>query len=143
MATIKIKQLDKNATMPIYQSEGAAGFDLCSSVDITIKAGKWALIKTGLSFSFSKKYEVQIRPRSGLALKHGITILNTPGTIDSDYRGEIQVIAINLGDEDFEVKAGDRIAQAVLCKVKRAKLKETKFLSRTKRGSGGFGSTGI
>ena len=143
MAVIKIKKMDKNATIPMYQSDGASGFDLCSSVNITIKSGKWALIKTGLSFSFSKKYEIQIRPRSGLALKYGITILNTPGTIDSDYRGEIQVIVINLGDEDFDIKVGDRIAQAVLCKVKRAKLKETRFLNKTKRGNGSFGSTGI
>lgn len=142
MASIKIKKIDVNAVIPKYQSDGASGFDLCSSVNTTIKAGKWSLVKTGLSFSFKKKYEIQIRPRSGLALKHGITVLNTPGTIDSDYRGEIQIIMMNLSDTDFEVKIGDRIAQAVLCKVERAKIKKVNILKNTKRGSGGFGSTG-
>lgn len=142
MATLKIKKLIPNAIIPKYQSKEAAGFDLCSSQDLTLQKGKWALIPTGLSFSFPKNYEVQVRPRSGLALKYGITILNSPGTIDSDYRGEIKVIAINLGEEDFKINAGDRIAQAVLCRVKQAKIKVVQTLDKTKRGEKGFGSTG-
>ncbi|WP_416831097.1 dUTP diphosphatase, partial [Helicobacter ganmani] len=119
-----------------------AGFDLCASENLILEKGKWGLIPTGLSFSFPKGYEIQVRPRSGLALKYGITILNSPGTIDSDYRGEIKIIAINFGDEDFKINAGDRIAQAVLCKVKQAKIKAVQTLDKTKRGKKGFGSTG-
>ncbi|MDE5603379.1 MAG: dUTP diphosphatase [Helicobacter sp.] len=142
MATLKVKKLSPKAVLPQYQSKGAAGFDLCSTEELVIPIGKWALIPTGLAFGIKKGYEIQIRPRSGLALKYGLTILNTPGTIDSDYRGEIKIIAINFGEEDFRVKAGDRIAQAVLCKVKQAKIKQTASLDKTKRGSCGFGSTG-
>ncbi|TLD87829.1 dUTP diphosphatase [Helicobacter sp. MIT 05-5294] len=142
MATLKIKKLIPNAVIPQYQSKEAAGFDLCASEGKLVKKGKWALIPTGLSFSFPKNYEVQLRPRSGLALKHGITLLNSPGTIDSDYRGEIKIIVINLGEEDFTINAGDRIAQAVLCKIKQAKIKIVKALDTTKRGESGFGSTG-
>lgn len=142
MPILKIKKLNPNAKIPQYQSSGAAGFDLCAVKESVIPAGKWALIPTGLAFSIKKHYEIQVRPRSGLALNYGITILNTPGTIDSDYRGEIKVIVINLGEEDFTIKVGDRIAQAVLCKVKQAKFKEVKKLDETKRSQGGFGSTG-
>lgn len=142
MATLKIKKLDSNATIPEYQSKGASGFDLCSLGEVSIPQGKFALIATGLAFSIKEGYEIQVRPRSGLALKHGITVLNTPGTIDSDYRGEVKVILINLGNEDFVIKKGERIAQAVLCKIKQAKIKEVDFLDETKRGSNGFGSTG-
>ncbi|WP_104722562.1 dUTP diphosphatase [Helicobacter mesocricetorum] len=142
MATLKVKKLSPKAVLPKYQSSGAAGFDLCAIEDLTIPPGKWALIPTGLAFGIKSGYEIQIRPRSGLALKYGFTILNTPGTIDSDYRGEIKVIAINLGEEEFVIRIGDRIAQAVLCKVKQAKIKETASLDKTKRGSCGFGSTG-
>ncbi|WP_297812703.1 dUTP diphosphatase [uncultured Helicobacter sp.] len=142
MAILKIKKLTPNAIIPNYQSEEAAGFDLCASENLTLERGKWALIPTGLSFSFPKNYEIQIRPRSGLALKYGITILNSPGTIDSDYRGEIKVIVINLGEEAFKINKGDRIAQAVFCKVKKANIKVIQELDETKRGKGGFGSTG-
>lgn len=143
MATLKVKKLSSKAVLPKYQSRGAAGFDLCSTEELVIPVGKWALIATGLAFGIKRGYEIQIRPRSGLALKYGFTILNTPGTIDSDYRGEIKVIAMNFGEKDFRIKVGDRIAQAVLCKVKQAKIKETASLNKTKRGSCGFGSTGI
>lgn len=143
MATLKVKRLSPKAVLPKYQSRGAAGFDLCSIEELVIPTGKWALIGTGLAFGIKRGYEIQIRPRSGLALKYGFTILNTPGTIDSDYRGEIKVIAMNFGEKDFKVKVGDRIAQAVLCKVKQAKIKESILLDETKRGSCGFGSTGI
>ncbi|MDD6055969.1 MAG: dUTP diphosphatase [Helicobacter sp.] len=142
MAKLKILKLNENATIPAYQSKGAAGFDLCASEELLLKKGEFALVPTALSFSFSKKYEVQIRPRSGLALKHGISVLNTPGTIDSDYRGEIKVLLINLGEEDFAIKKGDRIAQAVLSPIKQAKIKVVKKLDSTKRGEKGFGSTG-
>ena len=113
------------------------------SEPVVIKPFKRAVIPTGLSFSIPKGYEVQIRPRSGLAAKNGITVLNTPGTIDSDYRGEIKVILINLGDEDFTVNNGDRIAQMVVQKVKQASFEVVDNLDETERGSGGFGSTGV
>ncbi len=142
MATLKIKLLNKNAKIPEYQSKGAAGFDLCASEEVLLRRGEWALVPTGLSFSFSKKYEIQIRPRSGLAIKHGISVLNAPGTVDADYRGEIKVILWNCGGEDFTIKIGDRIAQAVLSPIERAKFKVVSALNKTKRGSGGFGSTG-
>ena len=143
MATLKIQLLRPNATLPKYQSKGASGFDLCACEAMVIKAGEFTLVPTGLSFSFSKKYEVQVRPRSGLALKYGISVLNTPGTIDADYRGEIKVILINHSKEDFSINVGDRIAQAVLCPIKKAKLKVVAKLDETKRGAGGFGSTGL
>lgn len=142
MATLKIQLLNTSATLPKYQSKGAAGLDLCASEECVVKKGEWAAISTGLSFSFKNKYEVQIRPRSGLALKYGISVLNAPGTIDSDYRGEIKVILVNFGTEDFAIKIGDRIAQAVLCPIKQAKIKNVKKLDSTKRGEKGFGSTG-
>ncbi|MCI7047359.1 dUTP diphosphatase [Helicobacter sp.] len=142
MAILKIRKLVPEAILPKYQTQGSAGFDLCAVQSTTIPAGKWALIPTGLAFSFKEGYEMQVRPRSGLALQYGITLLNTPGTIDSDYRGEIKVIMMNLGNEDFVINKGDRIAQAVLCKVKQAKIKEVEVLDETKRGEGGFGSTG-
>lgn len=139
---LKIKKLNTQAIIPAYQSEEAAGFDLHSIEDIVIKVGERKLIGTGLAFEIEKGYEVQIRPRSGLAFKHGITVLNSPGTIDSDYRGEIKVLLVNLGEEDFEIKKGERIAQAVIAPVVQAEFEEVKELSDTKRGSGGFGSTG-
>jgi dUTP pyrophosphatase len=139
---LKIKKLNEKAIIPAYQSEEAAGFDLHSIEDIVIKVGERKLIGTGLAFEIEKGFEVQIRPRSGLAFKHGITVLNSPGTIDSDYRGEIKVLLVNLGEEDFEIKKGERIAQAVIAPVVQAEFEEVKELSDTKRGSGGFGSTG-
>ena len=139
---VKIKKLNKEAIIPSYQSEEAAGFDLHSIEDCVLKRGERKLIGTGLAFEIEKGYEIQIRPRSGLAYKKGITVLNSPGTIDSDYRGEIKVLLINLGSEDFEIKKGDRIAQAVIAPVIQAEFVEVDSLSETKRGSGGFGSTG-
>jgi dUTP pyrophosphatase len=139
---LKVKKLNSDAIIPAYQSEEAAGFDLHSIEDVILKPGERKLIGTGLAFEIEKGYEIQIRPRSGLAFKHGITVLNTPGTIDSDYRGEIKVLLINLGEEDFEIKKGERIAQAVVAPVVQAKFEEVEKLSDTKRGSGGFGSTG-
>ena len=139
---LKIKKLTPDAVIPAYQTELAAGFDLHSVEDYVLKRGKRQLIKTGLAFEIEPGYEVQIRPRSGLAYKHGITVLNTPGTIDADYRGEIMVLLINLGEEDFEIKKGERIAQAVIAPVIQAQFVEVDELSDTKRGKGGFGSTG-
>jgi dUTP pyrophosphatase len=139
---LKIKKLNPDAIIPAYQSEEAAGFDLHSIEDVILKPGERKLIKTGLAFEIEKGFEIQIRPRSGLAYKHGITVLNSPGTIDSDYRGEIKVLLINLGNESFEIKKGERIAQAVVAPVVQVKFEEVETLSDTKRGSGGFGSTG-
>jgi len=140
---LKIKKLNQEALIPSYQTEEAAGFDLHSVDEVIIKKGERKLISTGLAFEIEKGYEVQIRPRSGLAFKHGVSVLNSPGTIDSDYRGEIKVLLINLGDKDFEIKKGDRIAQAVIAPVVQAKILEVDELSSTERGSGGFGSTGV
>ncbi len=139
---LKIKKLTQEAVIPAYQTELAAGFDLHSIEDYMLKRGERKLIKTGLAFEIEPGYEVQIRPRSGLAFKHGITVLNTPGTIDADYRGEIMVLLINLGEDDFEIKKGERIAQAVIAPVIQAEFVEVEELSETKRGKGGFGSTG-
>ena len=135
----------KGAIIPEYKTSGAAGADLCALLDapLTIPAGRSAMVPTGLFFEIPEGYEVQVRPRSGLAAKNGITVLHTPGTIDGDYRGEIKVILINLGEADFTVNAGDRIAQMIVAPVTQAKFTLTDSLSETERGSGGFGSTGI
>ena len=139
---LKIKKLNPKAIIPAYQTEEAAGFDLHSIEDIVLKPNERKLISTGLAFEIEVGYEVQIRPRSGLAFKEGITVLNSPGTVDSDYRGEIKVLLINLGDKEFEIKRGDRIAQAVVAPIIQAKIVEVDKLSITKRGEKGFGSTG-
>jgi dUTP pyrophosphatase len=139
---LKIKKLKQEAHIPSYQTKEAAGFDLHAIEDVVINPGERKLIGTGLAFEIEFGYEVQIRPRSGLAYKHGITVLNTPGTIDSDYRGEIKVLLINLGKEAFEIKVGERIAQAVVAPIKQAEIVEVEELSDTTRGEGGFGSTG-
>jgi len=133
------------AVLPVYKTEGAAGADLCAFVaePVTIAVGKTAIVPTGLFFEIPLGYEVQVRPRSGLAAKNGVTVLNTPGTIDSDYRGEIKVILINLGDKDFVINNGDRIAQMVVAPVTQASFELTSELSDTERGTGGFGSTGV
>ncbi len=140
---LRVKKLNKDAKIPAYQTKEAAGFDLHAIEDAILKVGERKLIGTGLAFEIEKGYEVQIRPRSGLAFKYGITVLNSPGTVDSDYRGEIKVLLINLGEKEFEIKKGDRIAQAVIAPVIQAKIKEVEELSSTDRGSGGFGSTGV
>lgn len=131
--------------LPHYASSGAAGMDLLAAIDadITIRAGERALVPTGLKIGLPAGYELQIRPRSGLALKHGITLPNTPGTIDEDYRGEIGVIVLNAGQEDFVITRGMRIAQAVLAPVIRLTWVEVSALDETARGAGGFGSTGM
>ena len=142
MIKLKVKKLNKLAQIPAYQTEEAAGFDLHSVEDVVIAPNERKLIGTGLAFDIPAGYEIQIRPRSGLAYKHGITVLNTPGTIDSDYRGEIKVLLINHSDEKFEIKVSERIAQAVIKEVIQATFEEVDELSETKRGAGGFGSTG-
>jgi len=144
MIEILIKRLSKEVSLPKYETSGSSGMDLAANIDdkITIDSGKTVIIPTGLSLSIPKGFEVQIRPRSGLAAKQKITVLNTPGTIDADYRGEIKVILINLGKDSFIVERGLRIAQMVVCPVVQAQLKEVDDLSETERGKGGFGSTG-
>ena len=129
--------------LPAYATDGAAGMDVVSAQDLTLAPGTRAAVATGFAMAIPHGFEVQVRPRSGLALKHGITCLNTPGTIDSDYRGEVKVILANLGSEPFEIKRGDRIAQLVPAPVQRATLCEVSSLEDTARGSGGFGSTGV
>ncbi|WP_104697742.1 MULTISPECIES: dUTP diphosphatase [unclassified Helicobacter] len=140
---IKIKKIHPDAIIPEYQTSGAAGFDIHSIDDYTIRARDALLIKTGLAFELEEGFELQIRPRSGLALKHKITVLNSPGTIDSDYRGEIMVILYNHSSDDFVIRKGDRIAQGVVAKYERAVFEICEELSDTKRGEGGFGSSGI
>jgi len=132
----------ENLPLPRYATEGAAGMDVVAAEDLTLVPGARRAVATGFAMAIPAGYEVQVRPRSGLALKHGITCLNTPGTIDSDYRGEIKVILANLGNEDFPIARGDRIAQLVPAPVQRADLDEVTSLDQTTRGAGGFGSTG-
>lgn len=146
MNTVNIKCVaSKGAVIPEYKTAGAAGADLCALLEepLIIPAGRSVMVPTGLFFEIPQGYEVQVRPRSGLAAKNGVTVLNTPGTIDSDYRGEIKVILINLGAADFTVNSGDRIAQMVIAPVTQAAFTITDSLSETERGSGGFGSTGV
>lgn len=143
---VKIKRLEGNdLELPSYETKNSAGMDLraCITENIVLKKGERKLIKTGISIALPENYEAQVRPRSGLALKNGITVLNTPGTIDADYRGEIGVILINLGDSDFTIERGMRIAQMVIAPVVQAELVEVKELDETSRGKGGFGSTGV
>jgi len=128
--------------LPSYASDGAAGLDVVAAEDLTLAPGARHAVATGFAIAIPPGYEVQVRPRSGLALKHGITCLNTPGTIDCDYRGEVKVILANLGSEPFEVKCGERIAQLVPAPVLRAEFTEVESLDETHRGAGGFGSTG-
>ena len=144
MTKIQIKKLSDSVLIPKYETTGSSGLDIAAHIpnNIIIDPGEKALISTGLSIAIPKGYEVQIRPRSGLAAKKNITVLNTPGTIDADYRGEIKVILINLGKEKFIIKNGERIAQMVVCPVVQAYLEEVNELTNTDRGSGGFGSTG-
>lgn len=144
MVKVLIKKLDPLVKLPEYKTSGASGLDLMAFIKepIEIKPKTSSLIPTGLSVAFSEDYEIQIRPRSGLAAKKNITVLNTPGTIDSDYRGEIKVIIYNHGDENFLVNNGDRIAQMILAPVVKMELEEVNNLPESIRGKGGFGSTG-
>jgi len=128
--------------LPCYASGGAAGLDIAAAESLILEPGGRHAVATGFSIAIPEGFEVQVRPRSGLALKHGITCLNTPGTIDSDYRGEVKIILANLGGEPFEIVRGERIAQLVPAAVQRALLAEVESLADTKRGAGGFGSTG-
>lgn len=142
---LKIKKLAHyKGELPAYQSALASGFDVRAQVDrpVLLEPGERAMIATGLSFEIPAGYEIQARPRSGLAAKHGISVVNTPGTIDADYRGEVKIILINLGLEAFEIKDQERIAQLVLAPVVQAQFEVTEELSETQRGAGGFGSTG-
>ena len=145
-ATLELKRLDhgKDLPLPAYQSDLAAGLDLLAAVEatLTLAPGERTLVPTGLAMALPAGFEAQVRPRSGLAAKHGITVLNTPGTIDADYRGEVRVILINLSQEPFEIVRGERIAQMVIAPVAQASLQEVDVLSDTERGAGGFGSTG-
>ena len=144
MIKIQIKKLSNSISNPKYETSGSSGMDIAAYIedDMIIHPGEKSLVPTGLSIAIPRGYEIQIRPRSGLAAKKNITVLNTPGTIDADYRGEIKVILINFGKEKFIIKNGDRIAQMVVAPVVQADLEEVKELSGTERGSGGFGSTG-
>ena len=143
---LQIKRLEgNNLELPKYKTEGSAGMDLMACIDenIILKPLERKLIKTGIAIALPNTYEAQVRPRSGLALKNGISVLNTPGTIDADYRGEIGVILINLSNEDFVVERGMRIAQLVISPIVQAELVEVEELDETLRGQGGFGSTGV
>ena len=144
MVRVLIKKLDPKVILPAYKTSGASGMDLVAfmSKRVIIKPQSSALIPTGLSVAFSKDYEIQIRPRSGLAAKNNISVLNTPGTIDSDYRGELKIIIFNHSKDDFVVNNKDRIAQMVLTPIAKMELEETNELPKTLRGEGGFGSTG-
>jgi dUTP pyrophosphatase len=144
---IKIKRLDETADLPLpsYESEGSSGMDLRASVTepVLLNPGEIRLIPTGLAISVPHGYEAQIRPRSGLALKHGIGMVNSPGTIDSDYRGEIGIIVVNWGQRPFTIRRGDRVAQMIITKVYKADIMEVGVLESTERGEGGFGHSGV
>ena len=143
MVKLLIKKLQKNIILPEYKTDGSSGMDLMANIERTVKIlpGEKKIIPTGIMVAIPEKYEIQIRPRSGLAAKNGISVLNTPGTIDSDYRGEIKIILINFGKDIFEINKNDRIAQMVVCPIIKVELKEVKNLPETLRGEGGFGST--
>jgi dUTP pyrophosphatase len=141
---VRITRVRPDAQLPKYMSDGAAGMDLAASLDadVTIAPGGRALVGSGVAIALPHGYEAQVRPRSGLAFKHGVTVLNAPGTVDEDYRGEIKVLLVNHGDAAFVVRAGERIAQLVIAKVARVRLDEVPDLDATKRGAGGYGHTG-
>ncbi len=144
MACLKYKA-EKSVTIPSYQSSGSSGMDVCAHIEksITLEPGKAEAIPTGLFLEIPEGYEVQVRSRSGLALKNNVFVLNSPGTIDSDYRGEVKIILFNLSETPFIINNGERIAQLVLCKCEKAELVRSDSLSDTERGCGGFGSTGV
>ena len=143
---IAVTRLPHNADLPLpaYETAQSAGMDLAAAIDapMTLAPGKRAMVPTGLAIALPAGFEAQVRPRSGLAAKNGVTVLNTPGTIDADYRGEVKVILVNLGEDSFEIERGMRIAQMVIAPVTQASFTEVDSLSETERGSGGFGSTG-
>ena len=139
---LRFKRVHPDAVLPSYAHPSDAGMDVRSVEDLTLAPGKRALVHTGLVMLLPPGYEAQVRPRSGLALKNGVTVLNTPGTIDSGYRGEVGVILVNLGESEFSVKRGDKVAQVVIAPVTQPEIAETEFIDETDRGAGGFGSTG-
>ncbi|NCP20278.1 MAG: dUTP diphosphatase [Erythrobacter sp.] len=141
---VRIKRLEhgQGLDLPVYATAGAAGMDVHAAEDVELAAGARHAVATGFAVAIPEGYEIQVRPRSGLAFKHGVTVPNTPGTIDSDYRGELKVLLINHGSETFAIHRGDRVAQLVLAPVTRARFQEVEDLDETARGSGGFGSTG-
>lgn len=141
--TLRFKKIHPDATLPSYAHASDAGMDVRSVEDVTVPAMGRVLVHTGLVMLLPPMYEAQVRPRSGLALKHGITVLNAPGTIDSGYRGEVCVILANFGDSDFQVKKGDKVAQIVVAPVVQAEIEEVSEIDETDRGAGGFGSTGV
>lgn len=138
---IRIKKIDKDLPIPAYQTEGSSGLDLHASEDYSLTSGSFGMVSTGIALEIPYGYEGEVRARSGLASKFGIGVLNSPGTIDSDYRGEIKVILFNFGKKDFEIKRGDRIAQLIISRVEKIHLVEVKNLESTEREDGGFGST--
>ena len=144
MVRVLVKKLNPSVQLPSYKTNGASGMDLMAFIEkpINLEPGKSCLIPTGLSLAFPEEYEIQIRPRSGLAAKNNITVLNTPGTIDSDYRGELKIILFNHGNENFLINNNDRVAQMILTPIIKMELHETEELPETVRGEGGFGSTG-
>ena len=139
---LKIKKLQDNAIIPQFKTIGSAGMDVCSVEDVILQPSEFRIIKTGLAMQIEQGYEIQVRPRSGLACKYGITVINTPGTIDSDYTGEVGVGLINLSKTEYHINVGDRIAQLVINKVEQPEVELVQELDQTERGSGGFGSTG-
>lgn len=143
MAELRVKiRIIKGGKLPVYKTEGASGVDLFSREDVIIEPGEFKTVPTGIIMEVPKDHEAQIRPRSGIASRYGIGVLNSPGTIDSDYRGEVKVVLFNFGEEPFEIKKEDRIAQLVFSKTVKVRLEKTERLSPTKRGKGGFGHTG-
>ena len=140
---LSILRIDPSAKLPTYAHPGDAGMDICSIEKVTLPPGGRALVRTGLAFQLPPDGEVQVRPRSGLALRHGVTVLNSPGTIDAGYRGEVGVVLVNLGSEPFVVEAGMKIAQVVVARVEPAEVVEVGALDDSERGNGGFGSTGL
>lgn len=144
MPTIAFRRLPGNTDLPLpdYATAGAAGFDLRAATSLALAPGQYAMVPTGFAVAIPPGFEMQVRPRSGLAAKHGVTVLNAPGTVDSDYRGELAVILINHGSERFDINRGDRIAQGVIAAAAQVVLIEVESLDATARGSGGFGSTG-
>lgn len=147
MLTVQLCRVagNEDLALPVKMSTGASGFDLCAAVkeELVLQPGEWKLVPTGISIAMPEHLEAQVRPRSGLAFKHGITILNSPGTIDADYRGEIKVIMMNFGDKPFRINRGDRIAQLVFQEVAKVQLETVEELVDTVRGAGGFGHTGV
>ncbi len=142
MYIVKFQRLHPDAVVPVYQTRGSSGADLVSVQDLDIQPGKVGVVDLGFAVACQPTYEIQIRPRSGLAANFGVTVINAPGTVDSDYRGPMKVLLINHGDKVFRVSKGDRVAQMVLCPIRQAHFEEVETLAPTERGEGGFGSTG-